>query len=89
MVTSTPSCIGVGTLAEMDGETTVKLGESLALPGDELVFDGVLETPGLRIAVIDSGATTLLSMSVRTARTQVRVWVNDPDEPDVILIQAR
>ncbi len=73
----------------MNGETTIKLGEALAPLGGELVFDGVLETPGLQIAVSDSGATTLLSMRVQTARTHVRVWVNDPSEPDIILIQAR
>ena len=89
LVTATSTCICVGTLAEMDGETAIRLATTFETTVGNLAFDGYLETPGLQVEVSDSGATTLLSMRVRTARTYVRVWVNDPSEPDVILIQAR
>jgi hypothetical protein len=89
LVTATSTCICVGTLAEMNGETVIRLATTFETIVGNLAFDGYLETPGLQVEVSDSGATTLLSMRVRSARTHVRVWVNDPSEPDVILIQAR
>ena len=89
LVTATSSCIGIGTLAEMDGETTIRLSKNFSSPIGELVFDSMLETPGLRIAVIDSGADPQLVMPVGSGTTHVRIWVNDQNEPDLILIEAR
>jgi hypothetical protein len=89
LITATPSCIGVGTLAEMDGETTIRLSEAFAAPEGRLVFDGLLETPGLQVALIDSGASPLLSMHVQSRTTRIKIWVNDPSEPDLVLVQAQ
>lgn len=89
LVTATPSCICVGTMAEMDGETTVKLATKFEHPIGQLVFNGPLETPGLQIAVSDSSAEIILSMNVQSGTTRVKVWINDPSEPDLILIQAQ
>jgi hypothetical protein len=89
LVTATPWCIGVGTLAEMDGETTIRLGDKFAAPEGIVAFDGLLDTPGLRVAVIDSGAKSLLSMHVRNRITHVKVWVNDTNETNLIFVQAQ
>jgi hypothetical protein len=88
LVTSTPSCIGVGTLAEMDGETTVSLSEEFAAPKGDLAFDGMLETPNLQVAIIDSEGNSLLAMSTRSKVSSVKIWVNDASEPDDILVQV-
>jgi hypothetical protein len=89
LVTATSSCIGVGTLAEMDGETTISLNGEFVIPRGNLVFDGMLETPSLRIAVIDSEGNPLLAMPVRNGVTSVKIWVNDQSEPDSIFVQAK
>jgi len=89
LVTATSSCICVGTLAEMDGETTINLAATFDTCTGHLVFDGLLQTPGLQVAVSDSAAETILSMHVQSRTTHVQIWANDPSEPDVVFIQAR
>lgn len=89
LVAITSSCVSVGTLAEVDGETTVRLGDSFADPEGEIVFDGNVETPGHRIAVSDALANSILEMEVASSLSRVTVWANDPMEPDVILVRAR
>jgi hypothetical protein len=88
LITSTSSCIGVGTLAEMDGETVVSLSEEFVTPRGNLAFDGMLETPNLRVAIIDSEGNSLLAMSTRSKVSSVKIWVNDASEPDNILVQV-
>lgn len=88
-VTYTASCICVWTLAEMDGEATVKLAPTFENPVGELVFEGYLETPGLKIEITESGLDTILSMNVSSPKTYVKIWTNDPRDPDLILVQAQ
>lgn len=88
-VVATPSCIAIGTLAQQSGETTIRLGDSFEHPAGELAFDSTLETPGKIIAVTGARLENFLSMRVRTQVTNVKVWVNDTREPDLIIIQAR
>jgi hypothetical protein len=89
LVASTPSCISIGTLAEMDGKTTIELGNTIENTTGMLKFDDEIETPGLKIAVIDAETNSLIEMAVSYNRTNIRVWVNDLNEPDHIIIQAR
>lgn len=89
LVTSTRSSIAIGTLAQMDGETTIRLDTRYASPEGILVFDNTLDTPGKRVAVITSSMDEILSMEVSQSRSHVRVWVNDPREPDLILVEVR
>ncbi|MFM9884480.1 MAG: hypothetical protein ACKVQT_15760 [Burkholderiales bacterium] len=89
LVTSTSSSIAIGTLAQMDGTTTVRLDRAFAAPGGTLAFDGTLDTPGKRVAIIASGADEMLSMEVSHGCSQVRIWVNDLSEPSLILIEVR
>jgi hypothetical protein len=88
-VTATASCICVWTRMEAGGGTTVKLAATFEQPDGNVVFDGVLETPGRQIGVFQTGREAVLSMPVRSSTTHVKVWTNDPSEPDLILIQAQ
>lgn len=88
LVTATSSCISVGTRSAGDGETIIKLGRHPSPSGDPLVFDGLLDTPGRLVAVIDSGADQILTMQVTERRSHVRIWANDPTEPNVIQIEV-
>lgn len=88
LVAVTSSCVSVGTLAEVDGETTVRLADSFADPEGEIVFDGSVETPGRRIAVSDVLGNSILEMDVPSSLSRVTIWANDPMEPDLILVRA-
>lgn len=87
LVGYTRSCISIGTLAEMDGETSITLGRVASIAQKECIFSGELETPGHEIAVIDSSANKLLSQPVRTSVTRIRIYVNDLSEPNSIAIE--
>ena len=86
---STPSCIAVGCLAFMDGNTDVTLedvgGVYSASPP---AFDGNLETPSRVIVVSTVEDTTILQLAVPNLVTRVRIWTNHPTEPDKISIGA-
>jgi len=87
IVASTSSCAAVGTLAEMDGETTIRLrtgtNEAVAQPGT-LVFDEEIAVSSGRMAVCTSRLETVLEIAVLGDRPRVRIWVNDPTEPSLI-----
>jgi hypothetical protein len=44
LVGVTPSCVSIGTTAEMDGRTTIRLGSDDPEIEAEVVFDGHLQT---------------------------------------------
>jgi hypothetical protein len=84
---STKTCIAIGCLAFMDGETEISLGSVQEVdPGGEPAFDGVLETPNHRVVISTVERKVLLNSPVNGSHTRVRVWVNHPKEPDKIQI---
>lgn len=86
-VLSTPSCIAVACLCEIDGETVFILGSSSKVdPGFRSVFEGVLSTPTRNIVIRTSLDETLLEMPVDGENTVVRIWLHDPPEPDVVIV---
>lgn len=74
---------------EIDGETEIALGaadEIEAKAGFEAVFDGMIDTPTRTLMVSDLDIFGLMSSDVPGDRTRVRIWVNDPQMPDKIVI---
>lgn len=53
LVTATPSCLSIGTLCSVDGDTTVTLSDNESEIGNNLinVYDGVLKTPNKLLSV--------------------------------------
>lgn len=83
----TPTCIAIGTLSEHDGSTHVMLGDnSEPLARTAPIFDGVLDTPGRKLAVCSVLDEVILEIDVAAERTRVRVWSNDQAEPSEICI---
>jgi hypothetical protein len=86
---ATRSCIAVCTLAAVDGETSILLSDEaadlLGHPGSP-IFDGVIDTPAHRISVVSTQLELLAEVEVAWLRTRVRIWTNDPVEPDEIAI---
>ncbi len=90
LVAATSSCVAVGTLSEHDGETTISLsdgGEPDPL-GLALVFDGGLATASGRLCVCTVQGEVLLSLRFAQHAFRVRIWANDPAEPDHIEVIA-
>jgi hypothetical protein len=54
----------------------------------ELAFDGVLETPSGMIGVFSAHDEQLLGLRIGRERARVRIWTNDPTEPDRIHVVA-
>lgn len=84
-----PSCLLVGTLMFMDGETAVVLTDEAPTDlGDQyrLSFDGELETPSKEIQVCTVEWDVVLTQKVPSKLTRVQVWANHPSEPDHLVI---
>jgi hypothetical protein len=87
LIASTQSCIAVGCMAEVNGETEFTLGLSQDVdPGMPPAFEGVLKTPSRRIVVRSVLGQVILDAAVSGQKTKVRVWVNDRKEPDRVVI---
>lgn len=83
----TPSCVVIGCLAFMDGETDVVLGGVADVdPGTVPVFDGILETPNRSVVVSTVGWNPALWAEVISQKTRVRIWTNRVREPDNVVI---
>lgn len=88
-VAATESCIAVGTLCHIDGETWVGLsGEGFQDAAEyALVFDGSLKTPSRRLSICNVYLEEILGIDAG-AQTRVRIWTNDESEPDRIRIST-
>lgn len=84
---STRSCIAIRCFTFSDGETDVSLGAADEVdPGSPPAFDATLLTPSREVVVSTAEYETILRMDVRNTKARVRVWVNHPTEPDVVII---
>jgi len=80
------TCIAVSCLPFIDGETEVTLGAAGEVdPGWSPAFDELLIAKG-SIAVSTSERTTLLELPVTDDRTRVKIWTNDDEEPDKVIV---
>lgn len=89
LVSSTSSCVAVGTLLEQDGPTQIRLlsnsRQGTSLP-PTLAWEGFLETPNGKIAVQSILGQTYIEEKTKASSVFVRVYVNHVTEPDQITI---
>ena len=86
-IVATSSCIAVGCLAFIDGETNITLGLTDEVnPGREPDFACALETPRRKIAIQTAEDEIILEVGVERNVSAVSVWVNDPSEPDDVIV---
>ena len=90
LIARTSSCIAVGTLPAMQGETLVSLsdGTQVSTRDRQFALDAALETPSKQLSVCSVLDEPLLVLDVPGVKTRVRIWVNDDTEPDEIRIVA-
>ena len=87
LITSTRTCISVGTKAEIDGETEIIIGnfDEINLDSDPS-FYGEIATPSRVISVFTVFEDQVLFLETKTKHASVQIWVNDQNEPTKIVI---
>ncbi len=79
--------VAIGTLAEIDGKTEIRLGQDKEVdPRTAPVFIGRLKTPTGIVSVHTAESKEVLSVSVGRPDVTLRVWTNDPSEPTLVCI---
>jgi hypothetical protein len=87
LILASSSCITVGCRIFADGETLVSLGPATELdPGEPPALDGMLATPNRAVVVSTVERHTVLQTSVPDTRTRVRIWVDEPVEPEKVMV---
>jgi hypothetical protein len=85
LVVSTPSCIAVGTLPEMDGETSIILTDEKncadADPALRRIFSGALATPNKEVHVYTVLEESVAKLPLPGNHCAVEVWADDETEP--------
>jgi len=89
LVTATDSCVAIGTREQASGETRIRLETASGDLEGSVVFQGLLETPGRKVAVETSELDRLVAIDVENASTHIKVWVDDDSEPSSITIQLK
>lgn len=89
LVSSTESCIAVGTRSPNDGETEVRL-RSYSSPNPGLVkaFEGTINVTEPTIAICTVYGDTILKGTVDSTSPKVTIWVDDMYEPAEIEVQV-
>ena len=80
------TCLAVGTLADADGLTRIRVGPGHQNPPDRLAFEGSLLLPENRLVVQDVLGQAFLEVDVPGPSVSVQVWTNHLTEPDDILV---
>lgn len=87
LVSSTDTCVAVGTRSEFDGKTTMTVlsGEQIQLPSNAaIVFDGRIRVGTNGLSLVNSLNVRLLSIPWSAGDAHVVIWANDPLEPDCL-----
>ena len=85
---ATGGCVLIGTLAEMDGETTIRLVHGATptnCPG-MLAFEGRLTLPSRHFVVQNVQRHVYVERTLESDAVTVQIWVNHHNEPDLICI---
>jgi hypothetical protein len=87
LVVATESCVVIGCRAESDGSTKITIGTDGEVALQSLpIFEGRLSTPSKVLILSTVDGTRLFERSVPQSFTNLRVWANDPNEPDEIVV---
>jgi hypothetical protein len=90
LVASTPSCLAIGTLSEVEGTTSIALSNEevgeLDMENMHLVYDGHLNTATGNVLVCTVRHEPLLAVDVPPGQCRVRVWANHDFEPNKLSI---
>jgi hypothetical protein len=90
LVVASSSCVAVGTLCAVDGETLAILTDEKIhlqrISGLRRVFSGILATPKKHVDVCTVLLEPILKLSVQNAESKVEIWANSEIEPDTLCV---
>jgi hypothetical protein len=87
LIAATDSCIAIGCRPDCDAETRFTVGDVRDLGlGTTPDFECSIQTPSSRMIVQTVESVVFLEVDVVEDVTNVRIWTNDPLEPDHIVI---
>lgn len=89
---ASPSCVSVATIADVDGEVTVRLCapvDDVACEVSVQVFDGLVETPGHVLAIVTSEFDRVLEIATSSAVTRIAVRVDDAQSPTEVSVNVK
>ena len=89
LVAATETCVAVGTTSEVDGETKLVLARADDPTGAAaiLVFDGRLRSEG-SVRIVSVTGEKYLEGSLDAPMARVRIWVNHPTAPDLVVVEV-
>ncbi|HEY1735857.1 MAG TPA: hypothetical protein VGG12_04360 [Methylovirgula sp.] len=86
-IAASDSCIAIGTLSEIDGETEFRLGMRGEVdPGTSPSFLGRIKTPSRKLAIFAVPGEIILQTQVLQTETAIYIWTNRPSEPDQVIV---
>lgn len=72
---------------EQDGPTEITLARADEVnPEDALAFDGMITTPSKKLSIVSCENEEIMATDVMNTTTRIRVYANDPREPDRIYV---
>ena len=84
---ATDSCVAVGCLADVDGDTTFTLGLTSEVdPGTSPSFVRTIQTPNRLVSISTILGNSILETKVTKTHTTLKIWVNDDTEPDQVIV---
>ena len=89
IVSTTDSCVAIGTLMESDGETRVLLTDerqAIQQTGYRSAYRGALVSHSLCLRILTVNGQSILTMIVPDKNLLVEIWINDDNEPDSIQV---
>jgi hypothetical protein len=87
VVCATDTCVAIGCRSEDDGETEFTLATLAELDRkDEPAFEGMLKTPKHHVVIRTVLGQQVLTIPFNQELTKIKVWINDPNEPDTVVV---
>jgi hypothetical protein len=87
LVSATNTCLAVGCLSVDDGETEFTLAPLAEIDrADKPIYEGMLRTPKRHVVIRSVLGERLLELRVLQRVTKIKIWANDPTEPDNVLV---
>ena len=84
-VLSTKDCVSIWTLHEVDGVVELSFADQISEPGLSLIFEGLLETPGSKLAFNTSACEPIIEVSVAAVHTALSIYANDSRDPSRVV----
>lgn len=90
LVNATTTCVAIGTLSDIDGETDVVLTDEKMYPHSvsdlSLVFSGIIAASRGQVDIRTVNLLKVISLGVTSNPCAVEVWANDRKEPNKVCV---